>query len=149
MSFQLNIYGDVVFGYLAFYIYIYQISVVVGLGEDCGHIHTTFSSETSLVPTSDSHEWIRDLYHKGLSCQDSPDCKAVAKTTVGSVEAVCSATPGSLPSVGVYIVRRESDIPGNFTPLCVELFRKPRTILFLSFFGTVIAQAIEIPPREI
>ena len=113
MASHLFTYGGVVLTYLALPIYLYQISVVVGVSEDCGHIDTTFSSETSLVPKSDTHEWNRDLYHKGLSCLNSPDCKAVTKTTIDSVEAVCSATPGLLPSVGVYILRRESDIPGN------------------------------------
>ena len=117
MSPHLFAFRDVVSTYLMHSIYLYQISVVVSVGEDCGHIHTTFSSETSLVPTSDTHEWIRDLYHKGLSCQDSSDCKAVTKTAIGSGEALCSATPGLLPSAGVYILRRESDIPGNFNIL--------------------------------
>ena len=116
MSSHLFAFGDVVSAYLVLSTYLYQISVVVSESEDCGHIYTTFSSQTSLVQTSDTQEWIRDMYHQGLSCQDNLDCKAITKTTNGNVEAVCSATPGLLPSVSVYIVRRESDIPGNLNP---------------------------------
>ena len=97
-------------------IYLYQISVAVAL-RGCGNIDTTVLAQSSLIVNDNSHDWNRDIYHQGLSCQENPDCKAVTETTIGSVEAVCSASPGLMQPIEVYIVRRESDMPGNIKVL--------------------------------
>ena len=104
--------GNVAMRYMVILIYLYQLSVVVAL-EGCGIIETMIPSESSLVPNNYSHEWNRELYHQVLSCQGNLSCKAVTNTTIGIVEAVCSATPGLMQPAEVYIVRRASDIPGN------------------------------------
>ena len=89
----------------------------------CGNIPTTYNSPTSLVPRSDTQDSNLDIYHRGLSCRDDSRCKAITKTTIGSVEAVCSATPGLIQTARMYIVIRESHIQGtvlviwiNFNP---------------------------------
>ena len=104
--------GNVAMRYLVILIYLYQMSVVVAL-EGCGNIETVIPSESSLVPNNYSHEWNRELYHQVLSCQGNLSCKAVTNTIIGIVGAVCSATPGLMQPAEVYIVRRDSDIPGN------------------------------------
>ena len=86
--------------------------MVVARG-DCGSIETIIPSESSLVPNDDSHEWNRELYHQVMSCQGNLSCRAVTDTTIGIVEAVCSTKPGFMQPAEVYIVRRESEIPGN------------------------------------
>ena len=104
--------GNVAMRYMVILIYLYQLSVVVAL-EGCGNIETVIPSESSLVPNNYSHEWNRELYHQVLSCHGNLSCRAVTDTNMGFVEAMCSATPGLMQPAEVYIVRRESDIPGN------------------------------------
>ena len=82
-------------------------------GRGCVNIHTAYISFTSLVARSDTSKSNLDFYHRGLSCRDDPGCRAITEMTIGNVEAVCSATPGLIQTAGMYIVLRDSHIPGN------------------------------------